>query len=59
MEKEDLMLNADIPKGNHEKQTKFHKRMVQREWSKNKCYENSLFYVHLKEGMELFQASKN
>ena len=33
--------------------------MVQREWSKDKCLENSLCYVHLEDVMEIFRTSEN
>ena len=46
-------------KGNHAKKPQFHRRMVQREWSKNKCLGNSLCYVHLEEEMEVFRTSEN
>ena len=32
---------------------------LQREWSENKCLENSLCYVHLEEEMEIFRSSEN
>ena len=51
--------DADTLRKITQKKPQFHRRMVQREWSKNKCLENSLCYVHLEEEMEIFRTSEN
>ena len=51
--------SSDTLKGNHAKKSQFHRRLVQREWSKNKRFENSLCCVHLEEEMEIFRTFEN